>query len=178
MSHHANTDASDREEQPTERRVEPSEGTENDSLENENKSQRSVEESDAGPQETVSWDEAASGFQRQLEQRRTVGVEIPDVGVAEFTLRGLSREERDEVERKAANVSRKGRRDAEVEVDTGAIRRTMLKYGIVSGPEGFKPRREDHLDRLPPGVQDELVDIVEDMSTLSVEERDGFQKVG
>lgn len=178
MSHHANTDASDREEQPTERNVETDGAQQEDALENENQSQRNVGESGADPQKTVSWDEAASGFQRQLEQRRTVGVEIPDVGVAEFTLRGLSREERDEVERKAANVNRKGRRDAEVEVDTGAIRQTMLKYGIVSGPEGFKPQREDHLDRLPPGVQDELVDIVEDMSTLSVEERDGFQKVG
>lgn len=133
---------------------------------------------DAEAQDTLSWDEAASGFERQLEQRRTVGVEIPDMGIAEFTLRGLSREERDEVEREAANVNRKGRRDAEVEVDTGAIRRTMLKFGIVSGPDGFKPQREDHLDRLPPGVQDELVEIVEEMSTLSVEERDGFQKVG
>jgi hypothetical protein len=129
-------------------------------------------------QETLSWDEAASGFQRQLEQRRTVGVEIPEMGVAEFTLRGLSREERDEVEQEAANVNQRGRGDAEVEVDTGAIRRTMLQYGIVSGPEGFKPQREDHLDALPPGVQDELVDIIEGMSTLSVEERDGFQEMG
>lgn len=139
-----------------------------------------TDEQDAQPanQESLSWDEAASGFQRRLEQRRTVGVEVPDAGVAEFTLRGLSREERDEVERKAANVNRRGRRDAEVEVDTGAIRRTMLKYGIVSGPEGFKPQREDHIDALPPGVQDELVDIVEEMNTLSVEERDGFQTVG
>ncbi|WP_135851302.1 hypothetical protein [Halorussus salinus] len=128
--------------------------------------------------ETLSWDEAASGFERQLEQRRTVGVEVPEMGVAEFTLRGLSREERDEVEQQAASVERNGRRDAQVEVDTGAIRRTMLKYGIVSGPEGFKPQREDHLDALPPGVQDELVDLVEDMSTLSVEERDGFQAMG
>jgi hypothetical protein len=100
------------------------------------------------------------------------------MGVAEFTLRGLTREERDEVEREAANVNRNGRRDAEVEVDTGAIRQTMLQYGIVSGPEGFKPQREDHLDALPPGVQDELVDIIENMSTLSVEERDGFQEMG
>lgn len=139
-----------------------------------------TDESEVQPaqQESLSWDEAASGFERQLDQRRTVGVEIPEMGVAEFTLRGLTREERDEVEREAANVNRKGRRDAEVEVDTGAIRQTMLQYGIVSGPEGFKPQREDHLDALPPGVQDELVDIIENMSTLSVEERDGFQEMG
>ncbi|NEU57105.1 hypothetical protein [Halorussus sp. MSC15.2] len=142
------------------------------------KRDRRQSESETDASDTLSWDEAASGFERQLEQRRTVGVEIPEMGVAEFTLRGLSREERDEVEQKAANVNRKGRRDTEVEVDTGAIRQTMLKYGIVSGPEGFKPQREDHLDALPPGVQDELVDIVEDMSTLSVEERDGFQEMG
>lgn len=178
MSHHTDTEASEQDEQLLEENVEKFERKENRVERSGNNSESDVEESAGGAQESLSWEEAASGFQRQLDQRRTVGVEIPEMGVAEFTLRGLSREERDEVERKAANVSRKGRRDAEVEVDTGAIRRTMLKYGIVSGPEGFKPQREDHLDALPPGVQDELVDIVEDMSTLSVEERDGFQKVG
>lgn len=158
MSHHANADSEDD-------RVQHSDEQEASSVRDEQN-------------DSLSWDEAASGFERQLDERRTVGVDIPDMGVAEFTLRGLSREERDEVEQKAANVNRKGRRDAEVQVDTGAIRQTMLKYGIVSGPDGFKPQREDHVDKLPPGVQDELVDIVEDMSTLSVEERDGFQKVG
>lgn len=171
MSHHAETNESETQVAQAKDNVESAKANINNSESNE-------KEPEMNGQDTLSWDEAASGFQRQLEQRRTVGVEIPELGVAEFTLRGLSREERDEVERKAANVNRKGRRDAEVEVDTGAIRRTMLKYGIVSGPEGFKPQREDHLGKLPPGVQDELVDIVEDMSTLSVEERDGFQKVG
>lgn len=128
--------------------------------------------------DALTWEEAASGFQRRREERRTVGVEIPDVGVAQFTLRGLTREERDEVEQAAATVDQRGRGDPEVEVDTGAIRRKMLEYGIVEGPEGFKPGREDHLDVLPPGVQDELVDVVEELSTLSVEEYDGFQEMG
>jgi|GEM_PF-3583638 len=129
-------------------------------------------------QETLDWEAAASGFQQRLAERRTIGVEIPDMGVAEFTLRGLDREERDEVERAAASVDRHGRGEPEVAVDTAALRQRMLEYGIVDGPDGFKPAREDHLDALPPGVQDELVDVVEELSTLSVEERDGFQEMG
>lgn len=128
--------------------------------------------------DSLSWDEAASGFEQRLEERRTIGVEIPGLGVAEFTLRGLSRDERDEVEQAAASVSRSGRRDADVEVDTTAIRETMLQHGIVAGPDGFKPQRSDHLDRVPPGVQDEMVEIIEELSTLSVEEYDGFQEMG
>ncbi|MFC7140919.1 hypothetical protein ACFQMA_13930 [Halosimplex aquaticum] len=126
----------------------------------------------------LTWDEAASGFQRRREERRTIGVEIPDVGVATFTLRGLTREERDDVEQAAASVTQRGRGDPDVEVDTGAIRRKTLEYGIVDGPDGFKPGRADHLNTLPPGVQDELVDVVESLSTLSVEEHDGFQEMG
>lgn len=128
--------------------------------------------------QSLSWEEAASGFEQRLEERRTIGVELPGLGVAEFTLRGLSRDERDEVEQAAASVNRSGRRDADVQVDTTAIRETMLQHGIVSGPEGFKPKRSDHLDRIPPGVQDEMVEIIEELSTLSVEEYDGFQEMG
>lgn len=126
----------------------------------------------------LDWAAAADAFQRQQEQRRTVGVEVPDAGVAEFTLRGLTRKERDDVEQSAATVQQTGRGEPEVDVDTGVIRRKMLEYGIVEGPDGFDPSRADHVDALPPGVQDELVDIVEEMSSLTVEERDGFQKVG
>jgi hypothetical protein len=127
-------------------------------------------------QQELDWDAATAGFAKQRDQRKTVGVEIPGAGVATFTLRGLRRDERDEVEKQAASVSQG--RGGEVEIDTGAMRRTMLQYGIVSGPDGFNPDREDHLDQLPPGVQDELVEIVEEMSTLTVAERDGFQTVG
>ena len=128
--------------------------------------------------ESLTWEEAADGFERHREQRRTVGVELPEVGVAEFTLRGLTREERDDVEQSAASVDRRGRGEPEVEVDTGVIRRKMLEYGVVEGPEGFDATREDHLDVLPPGVQDELVDVIEELSTLSVKERDGFPEMG
>jgi hypothetical protein len=127
-------------------------------------------------QQELDWDAATAGFAKQRDQRKTVGVEIPGAGVATFTLRGLRRDERDEVEKQAASVSQG--RGGEVEIDTGAMRRTMLQYGIVSGPDGFNSDREDHLDQLPPGVQDELVEIVEEMSTLTVAERDGFQTVG
>ena len=137
-----------------------------------------IDKQQAQPEESLSWDEAATGFQKHREERRTVGVEIPDRGVAEFTLRGLTRDERDQVEQAAASVERTGRGDPEVKVDTGAIRRKMLEFGIDEGPDGFRATREDHLDVLPPGVQDELVDVIEELSTLSVEEYDGFQEMG
>lgn len=133
---------------------------------------------DERDEESLTWEEAASGFQQRLQERRTVGVEIPDLGVAEFTLRGLTREERDDVEQAAASVDRRGRGEPQVEVDTGTIRQKMLEHGVVEGPEGFEPGREDHIQMLPPGVQDELVDVVEELSTLSVEERDGFPEMG
>lgn len=130
------------------------------------------------PSRKLSWEEAAAGFEKQRQQRKSADVEIPGMGIATFVLRALTQEERDQVERKATSVRQNGRRDADVEVNAKAIRHEMLKHGVVEGPEGFKPHREDHLGLIPPGVQDELVEIIDDMSSLAVEEYDSFQEMG
>jgi hypothetical protein len=58
------------------------------------------------------------------------------------------------------------------------VKDTIMKHGVVAGPDGFKPHREDHRKQLPPGVKDQLVDEIEDMSSLDVVEREQFQEVG
>lgn len=150
-----------------------------------------------GEQETpveVNWQQAQSGFRQRQNERRELLVELPpdadvdadqetgEVPVAKFTLRGLDRDEQDDVERRAANLqSSKGRRQrsgGDVDVDTGKIRDMLLEFGIDDGPPGFKPHRKDHRDSLPPGVADRFVDEIEAMSSLEVSERDAFQGVG
>lgn len=138
----------------------------------------------------VEWTEAQAGFRNQLEQRREVAVEIPglasdgETAIATFELRPLEQDEQDEAEQAAAKVRRQDRArgrgggDPEIDVDTSALRDVFLKYGIVRGPDGFKPHREDHRAALPAKVKDRLVEEIDDMSSLDVVEKDAFPGVG
>lgn len=130
----------------------------------------------------LDWEATQAKIAKRQEERREVFADFGD-GVAPFVLRGLDDDERTEAEQAAVsdNQQRRQRRGAEPDLsdmDTGAIKDTILKYGIVAGPDGFKPHREDHRKQLPPGVKDQLVDEIEDLSSLDVVEREQFQEMG
>jgi hypothetical protein len=126
--------------------------------------------------EEVSWDEAQAHFAERKNETRDLAADLGGGRIATFTVRGLDDDEQADVEQASVNVKRKKRRrgEDEINLDSQAMKDTMLKYGIVSGPDGFKPHREDHRQQLPPGVKDELVDEIEDLSSLDVAERDQF----
>lgn len=135
--------------------------------------------------EEVSWNEAQAHFAERQNETRELAVDLGGGKLASFTVRGLDDDERSEVEQAAVSVNQNQRRKqrrrgdgGEVDIDSQAMKATMLQYGIVSGPAGFKSHREDHLQQIPPGVKDEIVDEIEDLSSLDVVERDSFQEVG
>lgn len=142
------------------------------------------EQHDKEERESLDWQEAQARFTKRQQERRELAVDFGDA-VAEFTVRGLDDEEQQEVEQAAVpkNQKRRQRRGSDggvdlSQIDTAAVKNTILKHGIVSGPEGFKPHREDHRKQLPPGVKDQLVEAIEDLSSLDVVEREKFQEVG
>lgn len=143
------------------------------------------EQQQAGEQQkdTLDWQETQARISKRQQARRELAVDFGD-GLAVFTIRGLDDEEQQEVEQAAVpnNQKRRQRRQGGgvdlSSIDTAAVKDTILKYGIVSGPDGFKPHREDHRKQLPPGVKDQLVDEIEDLGSLDVAERDQFQEVG
>lgn len=137
--------------------------------------------------EPVNWEAAQAGFAKRQQQRRELEVAMPEQnGVAVFVVRGLRQEERDDVESAAvpANQKRRQRRNGgggDVDLsnlDMSAVREKILEYGLEEGPPGFNPAREDHRAQIPPGVKDELVDEIEDLSSLDVAERETFQAGG
>lgn len=142
-------------------------------------------EEQAGEQrDTLDWQETQARISKRQQARRELAVDFGD-GIAVFTIRGLDDEEQQEVEQAAVpdNQKRRQRRQGGggvdlSSIDTAAVKDTILKYGIVAGPDGFKPHREDHRKQLPPGVKDQLVDEIEDLGSLDVAERDQFQEVG
>ena len=111
--------------------------------------------------DTLEWEEAAAGFAERKSERREVEVEIPDMGVAVFVVRGLKEHEREEVENESVKMT--------------AMRNTMLKHGIVEGPPGFKPEREDHLQQIPVSVKERLVDEIESIGKLETKTRESFR---
>lgn len=135
--------------------------------------------------ETLDWQQAQARFTKRQQERVELAVDFGDA-VAMFTVRGLDDDEQQEVEQAAVpkNQKRRQRRGGGgdgvdlSQIDTAAVKNTILKHGIVSGPDGFKPHREDHRKQLPPGVKDQLVDEIEDLSSLDVVERDKFQEMG
>lgn len=134
--------------------------------------------------ESLNWQEAQARFTKRQQERRELAVDFGDA-VAEFTIRGLDDEEQQDVEQAAVpkNQKRRQRRGGDggvdlSQIDTAAVKNTILKHGIVSGPDGFKPHREDHRKQLPPGVKDQLVDAIEELSSLDVVEREKFQEMG
>lgn len=133
---------------------------------------------------TLDWQETQARISKRQQARRELAVDFGD-GIAVFTIRGLDDEEQQEVEQAAVpnNQKRRQRRNGGggvdlSSIDTAAVKDTILKFGIVSGPDGFKPHREDHRKQLPPGVKDQLVDEIEDLGSLDVAEREQFQEVG
>jgi len=139
---------------------------------------------DAQPPQELDWTQAQARMTKRQEERRELAVDFED-GIAVFTVRGLDDDEQQEVEQAAVpkNQKRRQRRGQGdgvdlSSIDTAAVKDTILKHGIVAGPDGFKPHREDHRKALPPGVKDQLVDEIEDMGSLDVVERESFQEVG
>lgn len=144
-----------------------------------------TDEQPAEQPDTLDWQETQARISKRQQARRELAVDFGD-GIAVFTIRGLDDEEQQEVEQAAVpkNQKRRQRRGGGgggvdlSSIDTAAVKDTILKFGIVSGPDGFKPHREDHRKQLPPGVKDQLVDEIEDLGSLDVAERDQFQEVG
>jgi len=127
--------------------------------------------------EELDWTETQARFTKRQEERRELAVDFGDA-VAWFTVRGLDDEQQREAERAAVSSGRKGQRrggDPDLsDIDTAAVKDTILKHGITEGPDGFKPHREDHRKQLAPGVKDQLVEEIEELSSLDVVEREQF----
>lgn len=130
--------------------------------------------------EELSFDEIKRADRKIKSQRKTIHIAVPHPedpeeisGVATFTYRMLSEEEADEAEDAAVNVETK-RNKEEVTTDTGALRATLIKYGVTEGPAGFKLNNERAARELPRYIKEPLANAIEDFNEMEESERVGF----
>jgi hypothetical protein len=136
-------------------------------------------ENNAGS-ESLSFEEIQSLDKRLKAKRKTIEIAIPDpdnpetvAGVAEFEYRMLSEDEKDEAEDAAVNIETK-RNKEEISTDSGALRATLIKHGVTSGPEGFKLNNERYARELPSYLKEPLAEAIENFSEMPEEDRAGF----
>jgi hypothetical protein len=131
---------------------------------------------EAEPRE-ASFDEGISRAQRELEKRKVREYELPreegeDPLLWRFTIKKLTAEERDKVEDAGTEI-KEHRNEISVETDSSAIKKELIKQGVVEGPDGFK-LTDRHTEKLPYEVRDDLADSIEEFSDLPEEERVAF----
>lgn len=142
-------------------------------------------------EETVveaSWKETQAAIEKRRNETRELAVELEhddDTGetlVATFTVKALDKAEEEEVERVAeenTKVNRAKRRrrneEPEVEQEMEPVYDKFIELGVVDGPDGFKPHREDHREQLPLNVKKQIADEVNELSSLTVTDRRAFQ---
>lgn len=119
---------------------------------------------------------------RLRSKRKTIHIAVPDPddpdgdpqGTATFEYRMLTEEELDEAEDAAVSISTE-RNAQEVTTDSGALRATLIKYGVTSGPEGFKLNNERAARELPRYIKEPLANAIEDFTQMPEEAREGFR---
>lgn len=131
---------------------------------------------DNEPREAT-FEEGVGRAERELQKRKVREYELPSEEGEEplvwrFTIKKLTAEEHEEVEDAAVTV-KQSRNDTTVETDSGALRRALIKNGVVEGPDGFK-LTDRHIKKLPYEVTEDLADSIEDFSELPEEERVAF----
>ena len=145
---------------------------------------------DEEAEETVveaSWQETQAAIEQRRNETRELAVELDhdeetgETLVATFTVKALDKAEEEEVERVAeqnTKVNRAQRRrrneEPEVEQEMEPVYDKFIELGVVDGPDGFKPHREDHREQLPLNVKKQIADEVNDMSSLTVTDRQAF----
>lgn len=133
-----------------------------------------------GERESLSFSEIQNLDNRLKAKRKTIKIAIPDpddpkevAGVAEFEYRMLTEDEKDEAEDAAVSISTE-RNKEEIKTDSGALRATLIKYGVTSGPEGFKLNNERYARQLPSYIKEPLADAIENFSSMPESDRAGF----
>jgi len=128
----------------------------------------------------ASWEEGRRRFGREMEKRKVREYPIPteegeDPMIWRFTIRKLTGEERSSAEDAAVNVE-ENRNKTEISMDSRAVKREIIKAGVVEGPEGFKctDRHVDQLIKNSPEVAEDLADSIENFSKIDEEERVAF----
>jgi hypothetical protein len=125
--------------------------------------------------EVASFEEGMAVAAKEYEKRKTRTYKLPDGRVWEFTFKKLTGSERDEAEDAAVNVE-EHRNKQEIKTDTGALKTTLIKNGVVSGPPGYKgaERQIAQMHEQMPELVDDLADAIENFSTIDNDAKVGF----
>lgn len=122
----------------------------------------------------LSWQDAVAVFERQQSETKDLVFAAGD-GEIRFRVRALSQLERDQVEAKAVRMRKRRRGDTVSAEELGALKTEYIRVGVVSGPDGFDSRDEDHVALLPAHIRDALADAVQSFAELDEETRIGFR---
>jgi hypothetical protein len=123
----------------------------------------------------LSFEEGISRAAAEFDKTKRRRYELPGGGHWTFEIRKLTGEQREQVEDAAVTVQQT-RNDADVEVDSRAIKRELIRHGVVDGPDGFKTT-DRHIDKLLENhyeVGDQLADDIENFSELPEDDEQGF----
>lgn len=121
----------------------------------------------------LDWQSARERIEELRNQRKTRRYTLGDGSFMEFEIRMLDQDEHDAAEDAAVNIEER-RNKREVVTDSGAIKDIIIKYGVVSGPEGFDPERKADREALPYQVRDDLAESIEEFSQLDEESERAF----
>jgi len=121
----------------------------------------------------LSWQDAVAAFERQQSETKEM-VFAAGEGEIRFTVRALSQLERDQVEAKAVRMRKRRRGDTVSAEELGALKTEYIRVGVVSGPSGFAPTKEN-IAMLPAHIRDALADAVQEFAELDEETRIGFR---
>ena len=121
----------------------------------------------------LSWQDAVAAFDRLQSETKDLVFPAGD-GEIRFTVRALSQLERDQVEAKAVRMRKRRRGDTVSAEELRALKTEYIRFGVVSGPEGFAPT-EENIAMLPAHIRDALADAVQGFAELDEETRIGFR---
>lgn len=113
----------------------------------------------------ATWEMASEQFDSEMNDRKTIQFNRDGL-LLEFQIKMLSQNEYDKVRGLLSMRKGKGKNDAELPLAMGEYNRAIIKFGVVSGPEGFEPKNRQHLEKLPVEIRDELARSIEEFASL------------